>query len=135
MLSPLAFPMNPNMVDHHGSASGRVEHRNGAGHLDPIYEAELRMRVRDRARASYERAFISGASSTDASAGESGDEFVWTVTSGEDGGESTLDDETSEERGGPFIETSGSDEFAYDVDESNPIDATCEPFPTSCSHS
>ena len=35
------------------------------------------------------------------------------------------------QRGGPFIETDASVEFAYDADESNPIDATREPFPTT----
>jgi hypothetical protein len=74
---------------------------------------------------------VSGTSSTDASAEESGQEFVMTVTSGENGGESGNDEETSEERGGPFIETKARVEFAYDTDESNPADATREPFPTS----
>ncbi len=54
-----------------------------------------------------------------------------TVTSGQDAGESALDEETSEEGGGPFVETNARDEFAYDTDGSNPIDATREPFPTS----
>ena len=53
------------------------------------------------------------------------------VTSGVDGGESALAVETSEERGGPFIETSANVEFAYDTDDSNPTGATREPFPTS----
>jgi hypothetical protein len=108
-----------------------VEHRNGAGHLDPAYEAGLRARVHDRARRTGERAFVRGSWSIDASAEESGEEFVRSVTSGVDGGESALDDETSEERGGPFVETNASVEFAYESDESNPPDATREPFPTT----
>jgi hypothetical protein len=108
-----------------------VEHRNGAGHLDPAYEAGLRARVHDRTRSTGERAFVRGTWSTDASAEESGEEFVWSVTSGVDGGESAPDEETSEERGGPFVETNANEEFAYDSDESNPPDATREPFPTS----
>jgi hypothetical protein len=110
---------------------GRVERRNGGGHLDPIHEADLRARVRERALRTPERAFVSSAWSADTSAEESGEEFVMTVTSGEDGGESALDEETSEERGGPFIETSAREEFAYDTDESNPTGATREPFPVS----
>ena len=108
-----------------------VEHRNGAGHLDPAYEAALRARAIDRAVDARERAFVSWASSTDASAEECGREFVMTVTSGEDGGESALDDESWEERGGPFVETRASAEFAYGTDESNPAGATREPFPIS----
>jgi hypothetical protein len=109
----------------------RVEHRNGAGHLDPTYEAALRARVHDRARNTDERAFFRGMTSTDASAEECGEQFVMTVTSGEDGGESRLDDETSAERGGPFVETTARREFAYGRDRSNPIGATREPFPRS----
>lgn len=109
----------------------RVEHRDGAGHLDAAYEAGLRARVRDRARGTRERAFVSGPSSMNATAEESGEEFVMSVTSGVDGGESALDEETSEERGGPFVVTSATVEFAHGTDESNPRGATREPFPTS----
>jgi hypothetical protein len=111
-----------------------VDHRDGAGHLDPIYEVVLRDRVRDRARNAENtnwRPFVTGTSSTDPSAEESGEEFVMTVTSGEDGGESELDGESNEERGGPFVETSGDVQFAYGTDASNPADATREPFPMS----
>jgi hypothetical protein len=55
---------------------------------------------------------------------------VKTVTSGEDAGQSARDEDSIEEDGGPFIETSGKEEFAYDTDGSNPIGATREPFPT-----
>ncbi len=54
-----------------------------------------------------------------------------TVTSGEDGGEDTLDEATPEENGGPFVETSAATEFAYGTDRSNPSGATREPFPKS----
>jgi hypothetical protein len=110
----------------------RVEHRNGSGHLDPTYEAALRTRVHDRARNTGERAFVSGTARADSSAADCGENFVMTVTSGEDGGgDSALDEETSEERGGPFVESNASVEFAYDTDASNPTGATREPFPTS----
>jgi hypothetical protein len=83
----------------------RVEHRDGAGHLDPIYEAELRGRVRAEARAVDEWAFVRGRSSRDPDAEDAGEEFVMTVTSGVDGGESALAEETEENGGtlgGPF---------------------------------
>jgi len=54
---------------------------------------------------------------------------VLTVTSGGNG--DSASEGANEERGGPFVQTSGSEEFAYDTDESNPIDATREPFPLS----
>jgi hypothetical protein len=82
-----------------------IDHRNGAGHLDPAYEAALRVRVHDRARNTTEPAFVGGTSRANAIAEECGREFVMTVTSGEDGGESGLDEETSEDRGGLFVHT------------------------------
>jgi hypothetical protein len=54
-----------------------------------------------------------------------------TMTSGQDAGKSALDEESSEEGGGPFVETNAREELAYDTDGSNPIGATREPFPTS----
>jgi hypothetical protein len=107
----------------------RVDHRGGDGHLDPAYESLLRARVHDGDHRAPEKAFVRGSSSTDPTAEECGEEFVMTVTSGEDGGESSLDEVSTEERGGPFVVTSGQTEFAYDADESNPPDGTREPFP------
>jgi hypothetical protein len=105
----------------------REEHRNGAGHLDPAYEAALRARVIDRgARHIGERAFVSGPPSADSNAEGCAEDFVMTVTTGD-----ALDEETDEERGGPFVETRASVEFARGVDESNPAGATREPFPTT----
>lgn len=81
------------------STSGprELDHRNGAGHLDPTYETALRASVGDRAHNAAERTFVRGVS-TDDSAEERGREFLMTVTSGQDGGELALDEETSEER-------------------------------------
>ena len=111
--------------------TSRVDHRDGAGHLSPAYAASLYERASLRAENTSERAFVRGTWSADPSAEGSGEEFVRTVTSGEDGGEGELDDVTMEERGGPFVETSAATEFAYGADASNPIGATREPFPTS----
>lgn len=124
MLKQVVTAMKPRGVH-------RVDHRNGGGHLDPIYETALRLRVRDRARKTGERAFVSAASRAEPGAEESGEQFVTAVTCGGDGGEVPLSDEASEERGGPFVRTYASVEFAYGTDESNPIGATREPFPTS----
>ncbi len=57
------------------------------------------------------------------------EEYVRSVTSGEEQGVEMRDEEVPEEAGGPFIETSGRKEFGYDVDESNPEDAEAEPLP------
>ena len=113
------------------SKFSRVDHRDGAGHLEPAYAASLSAQASLRAQKTTERAFVSGSFSADSAAEESAEEFVLTVTSGEDGGESELDDVTLEERGGPFVETSAATEFGYRTDATNPVDATREPFPTS----
>ena len=52
-------------------------------------------------------------------------------TMGEEGVASWLDEMSSEERGGPFVETSAFTEFAFNPDGSNPADGTREPFPTT----
>ncbi len=58
-----------------------------------------------------------------------GEEYVRSVTSGEEQGVELRDEEVPEEDGGPFIETSPRKEFAFDVDDSNPEDAEREPLP------
>jgi hypothetical protein len=113
------------------SKVSRVDHRDGAGHLNPAYAASLYARASRRARATVERAFVLGTWSADPTAEESAEEFVLTVTSGEDGGEDRLDEVTLEEKGGPFVETSGATEFAYGADATNPKSGTREPFPKS----
>lgn len=58
-----------------------------------------------------------------------GEDFLRAATSGNDALEDDLDSTLTEERGGPFIETSAREELAHDVDESNPLDAKREAFP------
>ena len=53
------------------------------------------------------------------------------ATSGEDPAEEAGDEVVPEELGGPFVETSASEEFATGTDESNPPDAETEPLPLS----
>lgn len=55
--------------------------------------------------------------------------YLASATSGEDASDEVLDQVVPEELGGPFIETTGEEEFGTDVDESNPIDAEAEPLP------
>jgi hypothetical protein len=109
----------------------RVDHRDGAGHLAPVYRASLEQRASYRARKANDRAFVSGTWSADPTAEESAEEFLIAVTTGESGGESTLDAVMPEENGGPFVVTAAGAEFAYGTDRSNPTGATREPFPRS----
>ncbi len=94
----------------------RVDHRDGAGHLDAAYMARLRQRASHTAHRADDRAFVNGSRSSDPAAEEAGEEFLIAVTTGESGGESMLDLVTTEENGGPFVETSASTEFAYGAD-------------------
>jgi hypothetical protein len=57
------------------------------------------------------------------------EDFLKSATSGEDADDETMDQIVDEEYGGPFIETSGREEFATGTDESNPEDADPEPLP------
>ncbi len=55
-----------------------------------------------------------------------GEEYVRSVTSGEEQGVELRDAQVPEEEGGPFVETSARKEFANDPDDSEP-----EPLPTT----
>ena len=107
-----------------------VDHRDGSGHLDRAYEKELRARVRESVR-SAERAFVRRGSPANASAKQAGEAFVIAATSGEERATFDLDQMSAEERGGPFVVTTGRVEFASGSDETNPRDGTREPFPTT----
>jgi hypothetical protein len=109
----------------------RVDHRDGAGHLAPLYEASLQQRASYRVRKAKDRAFVSATWSADVAAEASAQEFLMTVTSGENGGEFLLDEVMPEENGGPFVVTAAGAEFAYETDRSNPTGAMREPFPKS----
>jgi hypothetical protein len=93
--------------------AARVDHRDGAGHLDAAYMTRLRERASLWARKASDRAFVNGTWTSDPSAEEAGEEFVIAVTTCENAGESMLDMVTTEENGGPFVETSAATEFAY----------------------
>ncbi len=61
---------------------------------------------------------------------ELGEEYVRSVTSAEHVAADVRDEEVPEEHGGPFVTTDAEEELAYDVDESNPIDAEPAGQPT-----
>lgn len=65
----------------------------------------------------------------DAFANELAEDFLGSATSGETQADAR-DRELTEEVGGPFITTSGREEFARGTDRSNPKGSTREPFPT-----
>lgn len=104
-----------------------MRRQDRAGHLDPRYAAELRSRT-DREPAEP-KGFISRARSRDNLVEGLGEDFVGTATSGEYEGQDAQNEYVTEERGGPFVETTGGQEFARGTDASNPKGATREPFP------
>ena len=61
---------------------------------------------------------------------ELAEEFLIAATSGEAIAEDALNAAVTEDEGGPFVISSASREFAYDIDESNPVDAKRESLPS-----
>jgi hypothetical protein len=107
------------------SATRRID---GAGHIDP----EHAERLRGLANENKDRdpvAFFQEPSTPDDLAEALGEEAVARMTTGNDDLAGKMNEPQDEERGGPFVETSGSTEFADGVDDSNTADATREPFP------
>ena len=111
------------------SSSNGVHRRDRAGHLDPQYAAELRAKSREGQASQDEPAFVSGSRAADDLAEGLGEEAVETMTSGENENADPREEFVDEEVGGPFVESPAKTEFAEDSDESNPADATREPFP------
>lgn len=66
----------------------------------------------------------------DGLAEELGEAFVENVTGADDAAMEHREVRTEDERGGPFVITSGRTEFANGVDASNPLDAERAPLPT-----
>jgi hypothetical protein len=106
-----------------------LRRRDGAGHLDPKYAADLR---RQSGRPDSEGVgFLASSRSTDDLAEALGEQFIEGATTGEGAAEEQLDQEVPEERGGPFVRSNAGTEFAEGVDRSNPKGAKREPFPTT----
>ncbi len=125
--------MNPKKPESKQEQPASREHefrrRDGAGHLDPAYEAAL-LAESGHARSPDEaRAFLGRARSSEALSEQLGEEFVETVTGAQDEGEEVFNQVVPEDSGGPFVETTGSTEFAHGTDASNIKGATREPFP------
>jgi hypothetical protein len=106
-----------------------IRRRDGSGHIDASYAKDLL--ELSGARETGGAALVDGPHTNDDLAEELGEEAVETMTSGEDEGEDVADQSVPEERGGPFVVTTGGTEFADGVDASNPRDAKREPFPTT----
>ena len=105
-----------------------VQRRDATGHLTPQYAAELLSHRGELSEPNDDRAFGVSAIRRDPLAEELGESFLRTATGGDEVDDEMLDD-VPEEMGGPFIVTTGAVEFAQGTDESNPADATREPFP------
>jgi hypothetical protein len=83
---------------------------------------------RERVGDADDRAFVGTDTAVD-EAQELGEEFVRSVTSGEEAESEMEEEEATEEQGGPFVVTSASTEYGFGTDESNPADAEKAPFP------
>jgi hypothetical protein len=66
----------------------------------------------------------------DSLAEELGEEVLESATSGDQAAENIRDEDFPEDEGGPFVETTGRQEFAGGTDGSNPADAEPADFPT-----
>lgn len=112
------------------SKKSPIHRRDGSGHLDPKYAADLRARSQENpSNQNDDMALLKKTHSDDGLAEQLGETFVQTATSGEDCAEDVSDEIVTEEQGGPFVESTDVEEFAHDTDASNPLDAKREPFP------
>ncbi|HEU4579897.1 MAG TPA: hypothetical protein VFS67_16670 [Polyangiaceae bacterium] len=111
----------------------QLQRRDATGHINPTYARQLLARARENRNEDdgpdSARAFLDGSRSDDPLAEELGEAFVEAVTSGEESEAGRRDQVTEDEFGGPFVYTSGREEFALDIDESNIAEATREPLP------
>jgi hypothetical protein len=110
-----------------------LKRRDATGHLDPKYARELLAKARENHNGDTDpeagHAFLAASRSRDTLAEELGEAFLESATSGEEAEPGRHDQVTSEENGGPFVETSAEEEFADGVDESNTSEATREALP------
>jgi hypothetical protein len=113
------------------AAKEAVQRQDRAGHLAPKYAKDLRRLSKASAAPMEPRSFVNRGRSMDPLAEELAEEFVETVTSGEDEGTELRDGFTEEEVGGPFVSTPARREFAHGTDASNPKGSKREPFPTT----
>jgi hypothetical protein len=102
---------------------------DGAGHMNPRHRAFLLAESGRSPEVGLEPAFLAGPRSSDPFAEALGEDFVEVATTGEDESEDVFNQTVPEDDGGPFVETTGSTEFAHGTDASNIPGATREPFP------
>jgi hypothetical protein len=103
--------------------------RDRPGHIAPKYGRELLAKSGGPDRDVDDKGFLKRARSTDDLAERLGEEVIEEATSGENEGGDIQDEIVPEERGGPFVVTRASQEFAYEPDASNPKRSRREPFP------
>jgi hypothetical protein len=115
------------------NAKKAIKRRDPQGRINPRYARELLEKARetknDHDSPDAGHAFLKRASSNEALAEELGEAFIEAATSGEESELQRRERVTLEENGGPFVETSGNEEFAVGTDESNIATATREPLP------
>ena len=104
-----------------------IKRRDATGHLDAEYER--RLRASSQSPRDDGQAFLTGFHTGESLAEEMGEAFLQSATSGEESEAERRDRVLPEESGGPFVRTRASQEFAYDLDESNIAEATREPLP------
>ena len=107
-----------------------ITRRDGAGHMNPEYEAHL-LALGRLDKPGDGAAFVDVMTDSDPYATELALEYVESATAGQNEGQEMLDRQEPEEDGGPFVETSANTEFATDSDAPNIEGATREPFPTT----
>jgi hypothetical protein len=108
-----------------------LRRRDGSGHIDPRYARELLALAResrnDDGGPDATRAFIEGTHSDEPLAEQLGEAFLEAATSGEES--EAREQVLPDEYGGPFVYTSGREEYGLGTDESNIAEATREPLP------
>jgi hypothetical protein len=110
-----------------------LKRRDATGHMDRHYARDLLEKARENRNLDDSpesaRAFIFDAKNGDPASEGFGEAFLEAATSGEDSEPARRDRMTPDEYGGPFVYTTGRDEFALDIDDSNIAEVTREPFP------
>lgn len=81
---------------------------NGAGHIDAGRAKRLRAAGNGGKKSVEQRAFLAGTHTNDVLAEELAESVVACMTSGQDELRKVLDDETIEERGGPFVDSAAT---------------------------
>ena len=110
-----------------------VKRRDGVGRIDPKYARELLAKARETRNddnlPENNHAFLKASRAGEPLAREQGENFLETVTSGEEHEPERRDRVTPDEVGGPFVVTTAGEEFATGTDESNIAEAMREPLP------